>query len=141
MTGVWSQLRSAALIGSARAQLPMIDVDGATCALITRVDATETSALLAAGALALARRSGVAPIPDGELPAPAPAADLPVPPEPARQRLRVLLDGVADVEHLTLWLELAADRGLRAPARELPALFQLARVQHALRPLTVAGRG
>src|SRR5262249_8918377 len=115
-TALWPDLVSAALVGTARRPVPPL-TDGAAAPLLP--DATgEIGLLLAAGAVALARRAGAPPVTGVVPPDPAPPETRPVLPLVAAVRLRHLLDTSADLELVTLVLTLAAERDLRAPARD-----------------------
>ncbi|HEY1485617.1 MAG TPA: DUF5691 domain-containing protein [Micromonosporaceae bacterium] len=140
---LWPQLVSTALVGTQR-RAPSATTIGANVAALvpTRPLRSESDLLVAAGALALARRCGFASIDGVIAPAAAPADERPLTPAAACVRLRHLLAASVDVHLVGLWLALAVERGLRAPARDLPNLFRAGRAHEQLRAdiTTVAGR-
>jgi hypothetical protein len=101
----------------------------------------------------LYRRAGVTPAADLPSPAPAPAETIPVAPAAAAGRFAALLalpsphggsggpGGEVRIELLAEWLRLAAARGLRIPAEQLPALLDTGRRHRELRPLILAAGG
>jgi hypothetical protein len=101
----------------------------------------------------LYRRAGVSPVVGLPAPAPAPAETVPVAPPAAASRVAALLalpsphggpggpDGEARIELLAEWLRLAAVRGLRIPAEQLPALLDTGLRHRELRPLILAAGG
>jgi hypothetical protein len=132
----WDHLRTTALVGTARREVPPIPDLGPA----VRVAATREETLLDAAALGDAvRRAGrlADRAPDPDVPAPdegaAPA------PAPAAQLLELLLTQgpVAAGARVTLivhWLECAAAAGRIVPPRLLPTLLDSATPMSALRP-------
>jgi len=127
----WPDLVTAALLGTDRRPVP--------------------APLDRAATLALARRAGLRPGPAAP-PTPVAAADhRPPPPEPARQRLAMLLPArsgsggagqLANLnELLPQWLAAAARHGYRCPAALVPPLLDAARARSELRPDAVALAG
>jgi uncharacterized protein DUF5691 len=138
---LWPELHATVLIGTARKPWHPVEPAEPLSRLVPSVGGAESDVLLAAGSLALARRAGVPVRSNVDEATPAPDEDRPGAPAAAARRLRSLMRGTTDTELLTVWLRLAADRNLVAPADQLPAMFELARIQHQIRPLVVAVAG
>ncbi|GAA3679942.1 hypothetical protein GCM10022237_43930 [Nocardioides ginsengisoli] len=132
----WQQTTAAALLGTERREPPPLphDLD-----IAERPGGTPETALLDAAAVGGALlRVDLPARPASELPAPAPADATPVAPPAAVQLLGLLLDQppvAARLRPLALehWLGVAADRGVRVPARTLPRLLALVTQQADLR--------
>jgi hypothetical protein len=142
MTGaIWPELHATALIGTGRKPWRGASPTGPASDLVAGVGPDYADVLLAAGALTVARRAGT-PL-TGVTPTvePAPTEARRAVPPVAATRLRTLLGGTSSAEMLGVWLRLAVDRDLIAPPDQLPALFQVARVQPALQPLVAAVSG
>ena len=126
MSAQWSDLLSAALVGTERRPAPdLLD------------DAAE---------LAVARRAAVPALEGLTLPEPAPEETAPAAPAAASVRLAGLLDaqggGVeARLDLVVEWLTAAVDRGLRVSPAVLPELLDAARAHRSLRPLVAAAGG
>nr|WSX22409.1 DUF5691 domain-containing protein [Streptomyces tubercidicus] len=147
----WSELLSAALLGTERRTPPVAARPGQGAA----------AALLDAAAVStVRRRAALRPAPAGERPAPAPADPRPLLPPAARRRLSLLLAdrggngggggggggsrrGTAPdlTELLPQWLTAAVEHGYRAPDALLPALLDAARARTDLRPAALALAG
>lgn len=131
---VWDDLVSAALVGTGRrpaAELPAQDALGTLAARVDRAD--EAVRLLDLAAIVMVHRRAGRRAPAGTPPAPCTEVDpRPTVPEPARARLRILLEGDG-MDFLPEWLALARAAGLRAPESELPALLTAARSRTDLR--------
>ncbi|WP_327224996.1 DUF5691 domain-containing protein [Streptomyces platensis] len=141
----WSELVSAALLGTERRTPPVAAPPGQDAA----------AALLDAAAVStVRRRAALRPALAGERPAPAPADPRPLLPPAARRRLSLLLAdrgaggggsrrGTAPdlTELLPQWLTAAVDHGYRAPEVLLPALLDAARARTDLRPASLALAG
>ncbi|MFI6983613.1 DUF5691 domain-containing protein [Embleya sp. NPDC050154] len=131
---VWDDLVSAALVGTGRrpaAELPARDALGTLAARVDRAD--EAVRLLDLAAIVMVHRRAGRRAPAGAPPAPCTEVDpRPAVPEPARARLRILLEGDG-MDFLPEWLALARAAGLRAPESELPALLTAARSRTDLR--------
>lgn len=129
ITTDWDALVSAALVGTERRPPPgAASGDGRA----------EARVLAAAAVTGATRRAGWRPGSVAELPAPAPPDDRPVAPPAAVQVLDLLLGGGVWVAGGTRplvahWLGRAAERDRRPPARDLPALLELATVDPSLR--------
>jgi len=142
MSALWPQLLSTALVGTGRRPVAGITVPADVAPLVPAAGfRTETDVLTAAGALALARRAGIAAVDGLDIPAPAGHETTPLAPAAARHRMRVLCAGDADVALVELWLSEAVRHGVRPHPRELPDLFRLGRAHTELRAdiVTVSG--
>ena len=144
MTGTvdewWGHLRAAALVGTARRDVPPLPELG----LAPRDGATREEALLDAAALGDAvRRAGRLPDPAPDADVPAAAETLPPAPSPAVQILELLLaqgpvGGAARGVLTVHWFETAAAAGRVVPPRLLPQVLDLATtsaVRRAVRPV------
>ena len=136
----WGQLRAAALVGTARREVPPLPALG----LVPRDGATREEALLDAAALGDAvRRAGRVADPAPEPDVPAPAETLAVAPSDAVQILELLVTqgpvGGASRGVLTVhWFDTAAAAGRVVPPRLLPQVLDLATtsaVRRAARPV------
>ncbi|UQA93521.1 DUF5691 domain-containing protein [Streptomyces halobius] len=144
-TASWSDLVSAALLGTKRRTPPVT----------ARAGQGVAAALLDAAAVStVRRRAALRPAPARERTAPAPADPRPPLPPAARRRLSLLLadrGGTAGgsrrgtapdlTELLPQWLAAAGERGYRAPEALLPALLDAARARTDLRPAALALAG
>ncbi|WP_019634247.1 DUF5691 domain-containing protein [Actinomadura atramentaria] len=134
----WEEHVGAALLGTARRPPPALpDAPDAGSDAAARL-------LDQAALLTVRRRAGLRPARGGADPvAPAPPEDLPPVPPAAAARLDRVLAGEGD-GCLAEWLGLAADRGLRVPARVVPDLLEQGRGKdgwHLRAPIAaVAGR-
>ncbi|WP_405012954.1 DUF5691 domain-containing protein [Kitasatospora sp. NBC_01539] len=145
----WSELRTAALLGTDRRPLPEPVPGTPAAAAAATVDrADPATALLDLAALAaVRRRAGARPLPAPGLPAPAGADRRPEVPAAAARRLGVLLgrghDGTLAnlAELLPQWLAAARGHGYRLPPVHVPALLDTARGRSELRPDVVALAG
>lgn len=147
----WSEHVSAALLGTRRRAVPEPPRparDEPTGGGSSGREAAEREAaavepaerLLSQAALLTVRRRAGRPPGRAEPVAPAPADTTPVVGGDAARRLERILGG----EHLRLlpeWLDAAAARGLRVPARMLPALLEKGRTDRALRPSIARAAG
>lgn len=126
--GTWADLASAALLGTSRRRVSDIVLPGPLAEASAVVPPADDDAVRLLNVAALATvylRAGMRCRPAPALPAPAPVdTRRPVSPA-ARDRLSSLLSGT-DRELLTLWLDLAAERGFRPPTLILPTLLDLA---------------
>lgn len=120
MTG---DLVSAALVGTARAAVPLDALDPAVAAAARRVRGEPAAQLLAAAALDFAhRRAGVLPV-SGRATSTAPPDDRPPLPPAAAGRLPSLL---AQPDLLPEWFAAVRARGYRAPDHQVPMLLAVA---------------
>ncbi|GAA1589583.1 DUF5691 domain-containing protein [Actinomadura kijaniata] len=130
----WNEHVSAALLGTERRPAPPLPEAP------EQVGDPAGRLLDQAAVLAVRRRAGAPPVTGVETVAPAPAEDLPVVPEAAGRRLARILSG-EQVKVLPEWLDAAAARGRRAPARLLPELLEKGRSDRMLRPSIVRAAG
>ncbi|GAA4852505.1 DUF5691 domain-containing protein [Kitasatospora terrestris] len=145
----WTELRTAALLGTDRRPLPAPVGSTALLAAADAIDRTDqATALLDLAALAaVRRRAGALADPAPELPEPAPADPRPEVTEAAARRLSVLLGGRSAVttanlaELLPQWLAVAREHEYRLPPALVPALLDAARARSELRPDAVALAG
>ena len=130
--GDWAELVSVALVGTDRRPLPG---DGFPLGAADPGQAAADPALellSRAAVAALARRVGAPPERfDGGLPPAAPADPRPLLPEPARHRLRAILDSYP--KYLPEWLEAVRAAGYRVPAGFFPPLLDLGRTNTLIR--------
>lgn len=137
--GWWQQTTAAALLGTERREPPPLPDELGVAA---RPDSSPETTLLDAAALGGALlRARLPDRPAGDLPEPAAPDATPLAPPAAVQLLGLLLDQppvAARLRPLALvrWLDVAADRGVRVPARTLPRLLALATQQSDLRAAT-----
>ncbi|OPC81370.1 hypothetical protein B4N89_10810 [Embleya scabrispora] len=131
---VWDDLVSAALVGTGRRRAAEWPAEGALGELAARVDRTDEAVrLLDLAAIVMVHRRAGRRAPAGAPPQPCTEVDpRPSVPEPARARLRILLEGDG-MDFLPEWLALARTAGLRAPESELPGLLTAARSRTDLR--------
>jgi len=132
--GVWNEHVTAALLGTRRRPAPALPQAPAEAG-----DAAERL-LDQAALLTVRRRAGRRPAGGAEPIAPAPAEDLPVVPPEAARRLELILGGT-QIRVLPEWLEAAAARGRRVPARLLPDLLERGRSDRMLRPYIARAAG
>ncbi|MBE1537446.1 DUF5691 domain-containing protein [Actinomadura algeriensis] len=135
----WDEHVTAALLGTERRDPPVLpeapgvepDGDGAAARLLDQ-----------AALLTVRARAGFVPVrSDGLEPvAPAPAEHDPAVPDAAAARLARILAG-EQIRVLPEWLDAAAARGLRVPARLLPALLERGRSDRMLRPSIARAAG
>ncbi|MEV6208348.1 DUF5691 domain-containing protein [Kitasatospora sp. NPDC051914] len=146
----WSELQTAALLGTDRRPLPGVGGSPAFTGAADAVDRTDpATALLDLAALTVvARRAGSCALPPSAVPAPADGDPRPELPEPAARRLGFLLGGrgpdtsLANLtELLPQWLAAARAHGYRLPPAHVPALLDTARARSELRPDVVALAG
>ena len=147
MTGPWSALVKAALLGTERTGRPApVGGPGAAGALVDEVVAgpdrpAERALLGAAATVATARRAGRVPEhPRAEAPPPSPPIDRPQPGEDAARTLAALLGGTWR-QLLPEWLEACAAGGMRIPSALLPATLDVATGNRALRPAVQGAQG
>ncbi|MBW8485412.1 DUF5691 domain-containing protein [Actinomadura parmotrematis] len=128
----WDEHVSAALLGTERRAVPPLP--GAP-----PPDGDAAGRLLdQAAVLAVRRRAGLRPPATAAEPvAPAPPEEAPAVPPAAAARLARILAG-EQARMLGEWLDAAAARGLRVPARLLPDLLEKGRADRGLRP-SIAG--
>ncbi|MBM7516735.1 DUF5691 domain-containing protein [Nocardioides nitrophenolicus] len=135
----WQQTTAAALLGTERREPPPLPPE---LGVAPRAGSTPETALLDAAAVGGALlRARLPACPAGELPEPAAPDAIPLAPPAAVQLLGLLVDQppvAARLRPLALerWLQAAADRGVRVPARALPRLLALATQQSELRAAT-----
>ncbi|NYD31704.1 DUF5691 domain-containing protein [Nocardioides kongjuensis] len=135
----WQQTTAAALLGTERREPPALPHD---LGVTARPDSTPETALLDAAALGGALLRAALPArPAGDLPEPAAPDATPLAPPAAVQLLGLLVSQppvAARLRPLALerWLRVAADRGVRVPARALPRLLALVTQQAELRAAT-----
>ena len=135
----WQQTTAAALLGTERREPPPLPHD---LGIAERPGGTPETALLDAAAVGSALlRAHLPARPAGDLPEPAAPDATPVAPPAAVQLLGLLLDQppvATRLRPLALerWLLVAADRGVRVPARVLPRLLTLITQQPDLRTAT-----
>lgn len=141
-SSLWPELLSSALVGTARRPLGVRALPAPLDSLISEAElAADGGLLAAAGALTLARRAGAVAVTGIDAPQPADIESRPLVSDAAAARLGHLLDDQGELDNLTLWLSLAAERDLRVPPRHLPALFRQARFAPELRPQVVTVGG
>ncbi|MDL4819504.1 DUF5691 domain-containing protein [Actinomadura opuntiae] len=132
----WNEHVTAALLGTERRDPPVLPEapDGPGGDKAGRL-------LDQAALLAVARRAGRVPRHGApEVIAPAPAEDAPAVPPAAAARLGRILRG-EHIQVLPEWLDAAAERGLRVPARLLPELLERGRGDRMLRPSIIRAAG
>jgi len=135
----WQQTTAAALLGTERREPPALPHGLGVAA---RPDSTPETALLDAAAVGGALLRAALPArPAGDLPAPAAPDATPLAPPAAVQLLGLLVSQppvAVRLRPLALerWLLVAADRGVRVPARALPRLLALVTQQPDLRAAT-----
>lgn len=123
----WDDVVSAALMGTSRRAAALDDLPTRVAEVAGRINDADPAArtLDVAALLTTARRAGRRPLPPPSLPEPAPRESGREAGTAADARLRGLL--AAQERDLALWwVQLAAERGVRAPASALPALLDLA---------------
>jgi hypothetical protein len=132
-------LLSTALLGTRGVPPKLTDIPGDVAEILAAVPEAdaETQLLDAAGVLTLYARAGARPQRGKSTPLPVPPDERPVCTPRAAALLATVLDSGAR-DHLAEWLELAAARGNRPPAHQLPKLLDLAAARRELR-LAVEG--
>ncbi|MEV5829525.1 DUF5691 domain-containing protein [Spirillospora sp. NPDC052242] len=131
----WEEHVAAALLGTERRDPPVLDGAGGE-------DDAAARLLDQAALLTVRRRAGVVAARGGDLEpvAPAPVEHAPAVPDAAAARLARILAG-EQIRVLPEWLDAAAGRGLRVPARLLPALLERGRSDRMLRPSIARAAG
>jgi hypothetical protein len=126
--------RSLVMLGTDRAGTPVAPPHPLLARPFEGLDWNDKEgAFLAAASLwAVASAAGAAAADGATTPAPCPPESAPVAPPAAARALAAMLSGV-ERACLPEWLALAAERGLIAPARRLPALLDLGARETALR--------
>ncbi|MFN3649109.1 MAG: DUF5691 domain-containing protein [Armatimonadota bacterium] len=138
MSEPWTELRAAALVGTAR-RAPSPPEGGAVGELLAGLprDDRERLLLAAAGTLALRSRAGRAlPTEPDAAPEPAQTDDRPPCSAAAESYLAVMLGG-RHAEALPEWLEEAGRLGRRVRHRWLPELLELGRARPELQPVLI----
>jgi hypothetical protein len=141
---VWTEIVSAALVGTERQASPLPSAESATLdSLLAQLkDETRERALLGAAAVASVHaRAGLLPaLARQPLPKPCEADELPRCGVRAAQHLTLMLGGEYK-EVLPEWLGAAARAGKRVPEECLPALLDLGRAREELRDAITAAVG
>ena len=134
MTG-WNDLVSAALVGTARRPVQLAPAPVAIADVAARLSSDDPAAVLLdlAALVTATRRAGRRALPPPSLSVPAPPEQQQPVGRLAASRLASLLAG-EDALLVGWWLQVAAQKGARAPAAALPALLDLAVARRDIAP-------